>query len=208
MIDLKHFVQERGFQVVHIKTDSIKIPNATPEIIEEVMAFGDKWGYEFEHEDTYEKFCLVNDAVYIAKKDSGKWEAVGAQFQHPYVFKKLFSGEDIEFDDLCETKQVTQGAMYLDFEHDTPMVTEREGLRFVGRTGRFTPVKEGQNGAVLYRVKDDKRYAVTGTKGYLWMESEMALSTGAKVNMDYFDGLVDQAVQTINKFGDFDKFVN
>ena len=68
MIDLKHAVQQKGFQVVHIKTDSIKIPNATPEIIQFVMDFGaqPKYGYEFEHEATYSKFCLVNDAVYIA----------------------------------------------------------------------------------------------------------------------------------------------
>ena len=33
MIDLKHEVQERGYTVAHIKTDSIKIPNADKEII-------------------------------------------------------------------------------------------------------------------------------------------------------------------------------
>jgi hypothetical protein len=50
MIDLKHIRAGAGLQVVHIKTDSIKIPNATPEIIEEVMKFGEKYGYDFEHE--------------------------------------------------------------------------------------------------------------------------------------------------------------
>ena len=52
MVDLKHFVQEQGFDVAHIKTDSIKIPRATPEIIEKVMEFGKKYGYTFEHEAT------------------------------------------------------------------------------------------------------------------------------------------------------------
>lgn len=37
MIDLKNEVLNRGFQVAHIKTDSIKIPDATPEIIQFVM---------------------------------------------------------------------------------------------------------------------------------------------------------------------------
>lgn len=212
MIDLKHYVQERGFQVVHIKTDSIKIPNATDEIIEEVTRFGEKYGYSFEHEVTYDKFCLVNDAVYIAQKRSEKdpkewkWDAVGAQFQHPYVFKGLFSGEDITFDDLCETKQVTQGAMYLDFEHDRPAVLH-EGMTFVGRTGRFVPVEEGQGGAVLWRVKDGKNYAVAGTKGYLWMEADHAKSVGAKIDMSYFERLVDEAVGTLNKFGDANWFI-
>ena len=114
MIDLKHEVQERGFTVAHIKTDSIKIPDATPEIIQFVMDFGKKYGYTFEHEATYDRMCLVNDAVYIAKyKDSGEWTATGTQFQIPYVFKKLFSREDITFDDMCETKSVSS-SLYLD----------------------------------------------------------------------------------------------
>ena len=45
MINLKHEVQERGFTVAHIKTDSIKIPDATPEIIQFVMDYGKRYGY-------------------------------------------------------------------------------------------------------------------------------------------------------------------
>jgi len=72
MIDLKHFVQEQGFTVAHIKTDSIKIPGATPELIHSVIDFGNMYGYDFEHEATYDVLCLVNDAVYIAR-DGDKW---------------------------------------------------------------------------------------------------------------------------------------
>lgn len=72
MINLKHEVQERGFTVAHIKTDSIKIPDATPEIIQFVMDYGKRYGYTFEHEATYDRMCLVNDAVYIAKYKDGK----------------------------------------------------------------------------------------------------------------------------------------
>ena len=113
MIELKHAVQEKGFTVAHIKTDSIKIPDATPEIIEFVMEFGKKYGYTFEHEATYDKMCLVNDAVYIAKYKDDTWTATGAQFAQPYVFKTLFSKEPIEFADMCEVKTV-KSAMYLD----------------------------------------------------------------------------------------------
>lgn len=107
MLDLKAEVQKRGFTVAHIKTDSIKIPDATPEIIEFVMQFGKRYGYDFEHEATYDRMCLVNDAVYIAKYASkedcenlygyipgdnyehpNEWTATGTQFQVPYVFKK------------------------------------------------------------------------------------------------------------------------
>ena len=125
MIDLKEEVQKKGFTVAHIKTDSIKIPNATPEIIQFVMDFGRKYGYTFEHEATYDRMCLVNDAVYICRYDDGHWDATGTQFAVPYVFKTLFSKEKIEFNDLCETKSVTS-ALYLDMNEHLPDVSDAE----------------------------------------------------------------------------------
>lgn len=213
MIDLKHFVQERGFTVAHIKTDSIKIPNATREIIDDVFKFGEKYGYTFEHEATYDKFCLVNDAVYIARmeQDEGaKWIAVGAQFQHPYVYKTLFTGEEILFDDYCETKQVQQGTMYLDFDYDRPLILPTERLKFVGKVGRFVPVTEKSGGGILYRIKDDKFYKVSGTSGHFWMEAETYKNLGEEVEIDleYYDKLVEDAVAKINQFGSIDEFVN
>lgn len=158
MVNLKHEVQKRGFTVAHIKTDSIKIPDATPAIIDFVMKYGEKYGYTFEHEATYDRMCLVNNAVYIAKyataekcqlaygyvpgdirKHPGEWNATGTQFQIPYVFKKLFSREEIVFEDMCETKSVTT-ALYLDTNETLPDVSEYEKeletLRKNGRTKR------------------------------------------------------------------------
>ena len=144
MIDLKNEVLKRGFQVAHIKTDSIKIPDATPEIIKFVMDFGERYGYTFEHEATYDRMCLVNDAVYIAKyKDaddckkmygyipgdneehSNQWTATGTQFAVPYLFKTLFSHEKIEFVDMCETFSVSKGDLYLDMNEG---LTDVSGL--------------------------------------------------------------------------------
>lgn len=147
MINLKHEVQDRGFTVAHIKTDSIKIPNATPDIIKFVMDYGKKYGYTFEHESTYEKMCLINNAVYIAQyastekcehmynyipsknakaaKKGKMWDATGAQFAQPYVFKTLFSHEKIEWEDLAETKSTTS-ALYLDMNEGYPDVTYEE----------------------------------------------------------------------------------
>lgn len=134
MIDLKHECQDRGWTVVHIKTDSIKLANVTPEMEEFVIEFGKKYGYSFEHEATYDRMCIVNDAVYIAKysddeKINGKhvrqWTATGTQFQIPYVFKTLFSHEPIEFSDLCETKSVTT-ALYLDMNEGLTVQTAAE----------------------------------------------------------------------------------
>ncbi len=213
MIDLKHFVQERGFTVAHIKTDSIKIPDATPEIISEVFEFGKKYGYDFEHEATYSKMCLVNDAVYIAKvgwadkaSKIGTWEAVGAQFQQPYVYKTLFSRDPVVFDDMCETKTVTT-ALYLDMNEQDP---ETHNYIFVGRAGRFTPVISGTGGGLLMREKDGVFHSAGGAKGFRWMESEMVQELGLedRVDRSYYDKLVDAAVDNISKFGDFEWFIS
>lgn len=225
MINLKHEVQKRGFTVVHIKTDSIKIANATSEIIEFVMNYGKEYGYTFEHEATYNKICLVNDAVYIAQvgEEDGKridepyWTATGTQFQVPYVFKKLFSKEPIIFEDLCETKSVST-ALYLDFNEN--LGEDDHDYRFIGKVGAFCPMKDGAGGGLLLREGVDKEGnrkfdSVTGTKKpdgkglYRWMEAEMVLKLGLKNEIDkaYYNKLVDNAVDTISKYGDFEQFI-
>lgn len=232
MRTLQDEVANRGFVVAHIKTDSIKIPGATPEIIDFCMKFATKYGYTFEHEATYEKMCLVNNAVYIAKymdadkckdqygyipekneKKGGKWTATGTQFQIPYVFKTLFSKEPIVFNDLCETKSVSKGAIYLDKNEDLP--EGEHNYTFVGRVGQFCPILPGAGGALLLRetgVDDagERKYAsVTGAKDYRWLESEMVyqLHMEESINKDYFNKEVDDAVKEISKYGDFEWFV-
>jgi Family of unknown function (DUF5906) len=202
MIDLKEAVWARGFKVVHIKTDSIKIPDATPEIIDFVMKFGEKYGYEFEHEETYSKFCLVNDAVYIAKKQDGKWTATGAQFAEPYVFKTLFSKEPLNYGDYVQTKTVTT-ALYLDFGNDLPP-------HFVGRAGAFVPVVEGAGGGTLLRGKDGMFHSATGAKGYFWKEADTVRQLGRddQIDMKFYQNLVDDAVASISRFGDFEWFTS
>ena len=221
MIDLKHEVQERGFTVVHIKTDSIKIANATPEIIRFVMEFGKQYGYTFEHEATYEKICLVNDAVYVAKYADGEhefelptgekvmtpWTATGTQFQVPYVFKTLFSKTPYKFDDFCETKSVSS-QIFIDMNEN--LGEDEHNYIFVGKIGQFCPVVDGAGGGILYREKDGKYYAVTGTKGYRWMESEMVrkLDYTKCVDMSYYKTLVDDAVKSISQYGDLEWFTS
>lgn len=256
MRTLQDEVVNRGFRVIHIKTDSIKVPDATPEIIDFIMDFGKKYGYEFEHECTYEKICLVNDAVYIAKYDdkgvrnkggkhAGEWTATGTQFQVPYVFKTLFSKEPIEFKDLCETKSV-KTALYLDMNEELPDVSElekkletlkkkypdKDGLypldyeevvasyendiskghdyHFVGKVGSFCPMKAGSGGGLLMREKDGKYSAATGTKGYRWMESEMVRILGKENEIDrrYYAAMVDDAIESISQYGDFEAFAS
>ena len=220
MIKLKAFVQEQD-TVVHIKTDSIKIPNATEEIVDAIQMFGEEYGYTFEHEAIFDRFCLVNDAVYIAKygwaakpKLIGTWSAVGTQFQQPYVYKTLFSREEIEFDDICETKQVTKGVMYLDFDAETKPMFLAGKMHHVGRTGRFVPVKENCGGGILYRVSDGKLYAVTGTKGYFWKEAEQVamhgedLAMANEVDFDIFREASQGCIKAIEQFCPIEEFVD
>lgn len=227
MRTLQDEIQKRGFKVAHIKTDSIKIPDATPEIIQFTMDFGKQYGYEFEHEATYDRMCLVNDAVYIAKYADGDhefklstgekiltpWTATGTQFQIPYVFKKLFANKDLTFDDLCETKSVTS-ALYLDMNEEFMMEfgdkCDMHNYVFIGKVGRFCPIKVGCGGGLLYREKEGKYYAATGSKGYRWLESEMVETLNKEEDIDHghFIEMVDTAKETIQKYGDFEWFVS
>ena len=199
MIDLKHFVQEKGFIVAHIKTDSIKIPNATPEIIQDVVDFGKKYGYDFEHEATYDRMTLVNDAVYIAHDKDG-WHATGAQFQHPVVYKTLFTHEPVLSQDYSETKSVTT-SLWIEYGEDN-----RE---FVGRVGSFTPVLPDSSipAGKLVREKDGKFYSATGAKGHLWQLSGRVTDINA-IDKSYSKRLVEEARANISLYGDFEQFVS
>lgn len=250
MVNLKHEVQDRGFKVIHCKTDSIKVVEPDEEISKFIMDYGKKYSYSFEIEHVFEKICLVNDAVYIAKlaeddpDDPGKWTATGKQFAVPYVFKTLFSKEPIEFEDMCETFSV-KSALYLDlnekmpdvsmyekellkiedkykkgklsdttFENECnrlrPIIEEGHNYQFVGKVGQFCPVKPGKGGGLLMREQNGKYYAATGTSGYRWLESEMMNAPGNEENIDrsYYRQLVDDALETIGKYGDAEWFVS
>ena len=216
-------------------------------------------------EAEFSKFCLVNDAVYVAKfkeaeinKKTGEkkwWTATGTQFQVPYVFKTLFSKQPIEFNDMCETKSVSS-AIYLDMNENLEDVSWYENLKsirkkdtnklskteqkllnenshisdeeldstistghnyiFVGKVGQFCPMKLGYGGGVLLREIVDKKTgersyaAATGSKGYRWLESEMVrvLNKEDGIDQSYYKNMVDEAVETISQYGDFEWFVS
>ena len=216
MKTLQDEIQARGFTVAHIKTDSIKIPDATPEIIAFCKEFALKYGYVFEHEATYEKMCLVNNAVFIAKyewaekkKLIGTWSAVGAQFAEPYVFKKLFTQEPIVFEDYKQIKSVTNPALiYLDFNENLPEGEHQ--YTHVGKVGSFVPVMPNTNGGLLLRKKDERYTAVVGSKGYRWKESDIVrdLEQEDQIDLLYFNTLMQGAIKTIEKFGNIEDFID
>lgn len=209
MKTLQDNVEAMGYTVIHIKTDSIKIADPDEKITNYILNFGKEYGYTFEVEHTWKKICLVNDAVFIGmhgdddEEEPGVWEATGKQFAVPYVYKSLFTHEPIIFDDMCETISVKEGALHLIYDDG--------GDNFVGRVGLFTPVTKG--GATLYRVKDGKNYAASGTKGYKWLESGTVQCLYRDqledyIDRSYYQKLCDDAVATISKYGDFEEFVS
>lgn len=144
MKTLQDEVEAKGYTIVAIKTDSIKVANADKDIVDFCMKFAEKYSYVFEFEAVYDRMCQVNDADYIAyyaspescesvygfvpsdnKRHAGEWTATGAQFAQPFVFKTLFSHEPITFEDLCETRSV-KTALYLDMNEGLTQNPEAE----------------------------------------------------------------------------------
>lgn len=223
MLDLAEAVRNEGYLVAHIKTDSMKIPDVTERIWEFVKEFGLRYGYSFEWEATYDKMCLINDAVYIARYSGDEehefelptgeviktnWTATGQRFAEPYVFKTLFSNTQLVFKDYCQTKNVAKGNMYLDMNEALP--DGEHNYVFVGKTGSFVPIVKGYGAGELMVLNNDKYGSVTGAKGYRWMDAEMVKNSdmGDAIDISYFEKLADEAKSKIEEYGYFDYFVS
>lgn len=215
MTELVYQLEQRGIQPIHVKTDSIKVENPSEETKQFIYDFGKKYGYNFEIENIYERFCLVNKSVYIAKcsldecneEEAGKWTATGKQFQVPYVFKSLFTKEPIVFEDMCEVK-TTQSALYLDFNEGLPK--GEHNMKFVGKVGKFTPVVEGVGGGDLLYLKDGNYAFVSEGKDVKWLESETVKSLGLedKIDRNFYRKKVDAAIKSVSEFVDLMSFID
>lgn len=188
MRTLQDEVEKRGFQIVAIKTDSIKIADATKEIIDFCMDFATQYGYTFEFEAYYDRICQINDADYIArykkaeeceqycgyipgdnKKHGWEWTATGKRFNVPYVYKKLFSKEEICFEDLCETKEV-KTSIHLDMNEGAPDVTheekELEKLEKMYREGKLSDITfENERNGLMSAIEFGHNYQFIGKVG-------------------------------------------
>lgn len=214
MATLQEEVEAKGFTVIHIKTDSIKIANPTKDILDYCIKRGKEYGYDFETEAIWDKIALVNKSVIIGHQTAdspqapGEWVAVGKQFQRPYVYKTLFTHEPIKFEDCCETKEVKSPyAIYILKEDGT--------TKYIGRNGLFTPVKKNVSGSgELVKPKRNGGEgwdAVAETKGYLWAESEILRGMTDPmqyVDQSYYTELCNQAIESIEQFGNFEAFVD
>lgn len=190
MIDLRIAVQEKGYTVVHIKTDSIKIANADQDIIDFVMEFGKKYDYTFEHEVTYDVMALIDKAQFIAfNPDRDRWEPTGAIFKDPYIYKKLFSREVIRDEDFAIISEVKDAAIYLGDKH----------------IGRLANAYASVTGYEMKRVNDEgKESSVTGTKGFKWRLFE-EYKGKEDIDMSYYETKAAALNEKLEKLGDTSK---
>lgn len=217
ILELKRQLEAKGVKVIHVKTDSIKVTSPSEETKKFIYSFAERFGYQFEIEHIYKKFCLVNNAVYIAKYaepeiDNDRevwWDATGKEFQRPVVYKTLFSGEPLEFYDLCETREV-RTSMYIDFNENNE--SDESKRHFIGKVGLFCPVSKGGGALKAKRTNKDGvvTYAnVTDTSGYKWLEAEDIDKDRYTeiIDMNYYNKVIDSAKKHIEEFGDYEEFI-
>lgn len=192
MVDLKFAIEEQGYKVCHIKTDSVKVPNADEKIIQFVHDFGkqEKYNYKFEHEHTYKRMALINNAVYIAQLEDDSWSPVGAEYANTYLLKRVWTKEELVDRDFFITKQ-SKGHIYL-------------GDEFVGKVGSIYASKSG---AECMWTEDDENFkSVTGTKGYLFKQTDQF--NIEDVDFAYYDKVAIDGLKKIMKVGDIAKIVD
>ena len=154
IIKLKKMVEDLGYTVVHCKTDCIKVADADDYISDIIIKEGLKYGYEFEVEHWFDKLFIANKAAYIGRlRDADgnlldNWVAVADEFKEPYVYKSLFSGQKVEFKDICQTKSV-KTSMYLDMnedlgEMDPELVKEMKKLEIKLKKGLANDIDIGR----------------------------------------------------------------
>lgn len=192
MVDLKFAVEEQGYKVCHIKTDSVKVPNADEKIIKFIEDFGARpeYNYKFVHEHTYKRMALINNAVYIAQLEDDTWSPVGAEYANTYLLKRVWTKEELVDRDFFITKQ-SKGHIYL-------------GDEFVGKVGSIYASKSG---AECMWTEDDENFkSVTGTKGYLFKQTDKF--DIEDVDFSYYDKVAIDGLKKIMKVGDITKIVD
>lgn len=192
MVDLKFAVEEQGYKVCHIKTDSVKVPNADEKIIKFIENFGARpeYNYKFVHEHTYKRMALINNAVYIAQLEDDSWSPVGAEYANTYLLKRVWTKEELVDRDFFITKQ-SKGHIYL-------------GDEFVGKVGSIYASKSG---AECMWTEDDENFkSVTGTKGYLFKQTDQF--DIEDVDFAYYDKVAIDGLKKIMKVGDITKIVD
>lgn len=115
-----------------------------------------------------------------------------------YILRILGLSEGTDFDTALNTLKSE-----IDKGHD---------YRFVGKVGSFIPMIQGIGAAEMVCISDNK-YAPSspsGSKDYLWLETEVVLASEKQdyVDKTYYRKLVDDAIDAISQYGDYEWFVS
>ena len=113
-----------------------------------------------------------------------------------------------KYNQMLKKGQISEGEYNTEVTALKKIIETGHDYRFIGKVGNFCPILPGKGGGLLVREKDGKYYAATGSKGYRWLESEMIRGTNeAFIDRRYYDELVNEAIKTIEQYGDFEMFV-
>lgn len=193
MIDAQKYAESIGAEVVHIKTDSIKLANVDDSQINLMVEFAKNYGYNFAVEQIFDKFALVNKSTLIGHiednpewEDADEWHPIGAQFLDPFTLKTLFTHEDLVSEDFTHLKSVKGGAIYI-------------GETFVGKNAQIYCSQTGYDVTRREDLEDgtQKISSVAGTKGFKWrLWSDYK---GVEdLNMAYYEEVAKLAVKKID----------
>lgn len=178
---------------------SFKADEFKPEIIRKSL---------FTHKPViFDDYCMTfstKDALYLDLNE-GYPDVTAEEKRLKYLTGKLLKGEVAKGFTSLDEMEKEMGEL-------DAAVKRGHNLKFIGKVGQFSPVTEGTGGGYLYRVANNKRYAVGGTSSYRWLESGDVVERGLqdRVNLDYFRALVDEARDDISKLpnANFDWFVS
>ena len=133
--------EEKGWTVVHIKTDGIKIVNCTEEMINFCIEFAKSWGYNFSIDEKYKEFLIIDKANYIGVTEEGKISSRGELFNNNWL--KSYIKNDFNRDTASIILQVKKGVIINHTQNNTK----------VGKCIRVYPSK---NGDEYYKIMPEK----------------------------------------------------
>lgn len=131
----------KKYNVVHIKTDGIKIANCTEEMINFCIDFAKSWGFNFSIDEKYKDFLIIDNANYIGVTEDGKISSRGELFNNNWI--KAYVKDDFDRETASIILQVKKGVIINHSKNNTK----------VGKCIRVYPCI---NGDEYYKIMPEK----------------------------------------------------
>lgn len=131
----------KGWKVVHIKTDGIKIADCTDEMIAYCIDFAKKWGYNFSIDEKYKEFLIIDKANYIGITEDGRISSRGELFNNNWLEAYVNNAFDRETASII--LQVKKGVIVNHTKNNT-------------KVGKCIKVYPCVNGDEYYKIMPEK----------------------------------------------------